>query len=72
MSILERCPFYRESHQGCKERQGPNLGVHLIKVSVKREPTVHCLDHDKGFDSLRSQVNTVHFVSGANNVFSKS
>ena len=59
MSILERSPFYRESHQGCKERQGPNLGVHLIKVLVKKEPTVHGLDQYKGFDSLRSQVSTI-------------
>ena len=36
MSVLERCPSYRESNKGSKERQGPNLecpfyrGVRLI------------------------------------------
>ena len=40
MSILERCPTYRESNKGNKQRQGPTLGVRLIEVSVKRESTV--------------------------------
>ena len=40
MSILERCPSYKESNKRSKERQGPTLGVRLIKVSVKRESTV--------------------------------
>ena len=31
--LLERCPSYRESTE-CKERQGPNLGVHFTEVSV--------------------------------------
>ena len=42
MSVLERCPSYIESTKGSKERQGPTLGVRLIEVSVKREPTVIC------------------------------
>ena len=48
MSVLERCPSYRESNKGSKERQGPTLGVRftevsacLIEVSVKRESTVY-------------------------------
>ena len=40
MSVLERCPSYKESNKGSKERQGPTLGVRLIEVSVKRESTV--------------------------------
>ena len=40
MSVLERCPFYRESNKGSKERQGPTLGVRFTEVSVKRESTV--------------------------------
>ena len=47
MSVLERCPSYRESNKGSKEKQGPNYcrcpfyrGVRLIEVSVKRELTV--------------------------------
>ena len=40
MSVLERCPSYRESNKRSKERQGPTLGVRLIEVSVKRESTV--------------------------------
>ena len=40
VSVLERCPSYRESNKGSKERQGPTLGVRLIEVSVKRESTV--------------------------------
>ena len=44
MSILERCPSYKESNKGSKERQGPTLGVRFTEVSVKRESTVlrHC------------------------------
>ena len=40
MSVLERCPSYRESNKGSKERQGPALGVRFREVSVKRESTV--------------------------------
>ena len=40
MSVLERCPSYRQSNKGNKERQGPTLGVRLIEVSFKRESTV--------------------------------
>ena len=46
MSVLERCPSYKESNKRSKERQGPTLGVRftgvsLIEVSVKRESTVY-------------------------------
>ena len=34
MSVLERCPSYRESNKGSKERQGPTLGVRFMEVSV--------------------------------------
>ena len=34
MSVLERCPSYRESNKGSKERQGPTLGVRFTEVSV--------------------------------------
>ena len=34
MSVLERCPSYRESNKGSKERQGPTLGVRFTKVFV--------------------------------------
>ena len=40
MSVLERCPSYRESNKGSKERQRPTLSVRLIEVSIKRESTV--------------------------------
>ena len=40
MSVLERCPSYRESNKGSKERQGPTLSVRFTEVSVKRESTV--------------------------------
>ena len=45
MSVLERCPSYRESNKGSKERQGPTLsvrftGVCFIEMSVKRDSTV--------------------------------
>ena len=46
MSVLERCPSYRESNKGSKERQGPTLSVRFtevsvsVEVSVKRESTV--------------------------------
>ena len=41
MSVLERCPSYRESNKGNKQRQGLTLGVRFTEVSVKRESTVH-------------------------------
>ena len=40
MSVLERCPSYRESNRGSKERQGPTLGARFLEGSVKRESTV--------------------------------
>ena len=40
MSVLERCPSYRESNKGSKERQGPTPRVRFTEVSVKRESTV--------------------------------
>ena len=36
MSFLERCPSYRGSNEGSKNRQGPTLGV------TSRESTVIC------------------------------
>ena len=47
MSVLERCPSYRESNKGNKERQGPTLGVRYTEVSVKRESTVKVIPHIK-------------------------
>ena len=41
MSILERCPSYKESKKGNKQRQGPTLGVRFTEVSVKRESTIN-------------------------------
>ena len=40
MSVLERCPSYKESNKMSKERQGPTLSVRFTEVSVKRESTV--------------------------------
>ena len=43
MSFLERCPSYRESNKGNKQRQGPTLGVRFTEVSVlQRYSTVLC------------------------------
>ena len=36
MSVLERCPFYRESNKS-KERKGPTIGVRFKEAYVKRE-----------------------------------
>jgi len=47
MSVLERCPSYRESNERSKGRQGPTLSVRLIEVSVKRESTVIILLQDE-------------------------
>ena len=44
VTVLERCPSYRESNKGSKESQGPTLSVRLIEVSVKRESTVFRLN----------------------------
>ena len=40
MSVLERCPSYKESNKESKKRQEPTLSVHFTEVSVKREWTV--------------------------------
>ena len=32
--FLQRCPSYRESNTGTKERQGPTLSVRFAEVSV--------------------------------------
>ena len=34
LAVLERCPSYRESNKGSKERQGPTLGVRFTEVSI--------------------------------------
>ena len=34
VSVLQRCPSYRESNKGSKERQGPTLGVCFTEMSV--------------------------------------
>ena len=39
-AFIERCPSYKESNKGNKQRQGPTLGVRLIEVSIKRESTL--------------------------------
>ena len=38
-----KCPCYKESNKGSKERQGPTLSVRFTEVSVKRESTVQSL-----------------------------
>ena len=35
-----KCPSYRQSNKGSKERQGPTRSVHFTEVSVKRESTI--------------------------------
>lgn len=37
MSVLKRCPSYRESNKRSKERQTTTLDVHFRDVTVKRE-----------------------------------
>ena len=44
-SVFERCPSYRESNKGSKERHGPTLGARILEVSVKRESTVLYVHH---------------------------
>ena len=45
-AVLGRCPSFRESNKGSKEKKGPTLGVHFIEdspyteVSVKKESTL--------------------------------
>ena len=38
VSVLERCPSYRKSSKGSRERKGPTLGVRFIKVSYRGVP----------------------------------
>ena len=44
MSVLQRCPSYRESNKESKERQGPTLGVRFTEVSFKRESTDNVIE----------------------------
>ena len=55
MSVLERCPPYREKTKGSKERQEPTLGIRLTEVSVKRESTVNLFHLFSTFFSLISR-----------------
>ena len=34
MSVSERCPSYRESNKGSKDRQGPTLRVRFTKETA--------------------------------------
>ena len=34
MSVEQRCPSYRESNKGTKEKQGPTLDVRFTEVRV--------------------------------------
>ena len=45
MSVSEKCPSYKESNKGSKERQGPTLGVYFTEVSIKIESTVVCSEN---------------------------
>ena len=56
MSILERCPSYRESNKGGKERQGPTLGVRFTEVSVKRESAVFQIRTGHLKETLKGEV----------------
>ena len=46
LAVLGRCPSFRESNKGSKEKKGPTLGVRFIEVSpytevsVKKESTL--------------------------------
>ena len=63
MSILERCPSYRESNKGNKERQGPTLGVRYTEVSIKRESTVKVIPHIKGLQPLLHFLTAIYLMS---------
>ena len=62
MSVLERCPYYRESNKGSKERQGPTLSVRLIEVSIKRESTVYIGQITIERISVREGNRTIHWI----------
>ena len=50
MSILQRCPSYRESNKGSKERQGPTLGVRFYRGVLLIESQIKGVK--KGRDQL--------------------
>ena len=61
MSVLERCPSYRGSNKGSKERQGPTLGVRFTQLSVKSESAVQNTFLSPGWDgegSMGRQIET--------------
>ena len=46
MSILQRCPSYRQSNKESIERQGPTLGVLFTEVTINR---VECTSEENLF-----------------------
>ena len=41
MSVLGKCPSYRDANKGTKEGKRTTLGVRFTEVLVKRDSTVH-------------------------------
>ena len=46
MSVLQRCPSYRQSNKGNVKRQGPTVGFLFTQVSINR---VECTSEDNLF-----------------------
>ena len=66
VSVLERCPSYRESNKGSKERQGPTLSVRFTEVSVKRESTVSISINKIDLDFLYWHADFICFLPTVN------
>ena len=70
MFVIERCPSYRESNKGSKERQGPTLSV-FLEVSVKRESTVLYVHQSGRCYSGYKYLTSLIVIPGQLNAFSK-
>ena len=55
MSILQRCPFCRESIKGSKEKKGPTLGVHFTEVSILKRCLLSVILGLSGLSVTKSQ-----------------
>ena len=61
MSVLKRCPSYRESNKESKERQGPTLSVRFTEVSVLERCSSH-KESNKGSKEKQGPTLSVRFI----------
>ena len=71
MSVLERCPSYKQSNKGSKEWQGPTISVRFTEVSVLyrcplRESRLYYLP--RGTKTIKSAAKVAAAVDESENI----